>query len=119
LAVAGAAAQRRAELDAGRPLAELAGRVYAGDVEDRSTHPLGAPVPRPKTHPSFSFATQVVILDPAGRVARVIAAHDVGRAVNPKLCEGQLEGSVHMGLGYALSEELPCEDGMPVTFGLR
>src|SRR5205823_2554337 len=107
LAVTRAAAQLRADLDAGHALGALAGRVYAGDVEDRSTHPLGANVARPKTHPSFSFATQVVILDEAGRVARVIAAHDVGRAVNPKLCEGQLEGSVHMGLGYALSEELP------------
>jgi CO/xanthine dehydrogenase Mo-binding subunit len=41
-----------------------------------------------------------------------VAAHDVGRAVNPALCEGQIEGSVHMGLGYALTEELPCVDGM-------
>ncbi len=49
----------------------------------------------------------------------MVAAHDVGRAVNPALCEGQIEGSVHMGLGYALTEELPCEDGMPVTFKLR
>jgi CO/xanthine dehydrogenase Mo-binding subunit len=61
----------------------------------------------------------VVVLDEKGRVERVIAAHDVGRAVNPALCEGQIEGSIHMGLGYALTEELPCEDGMPVTFALR
>ncbi|MCL6645897.1 MAG: molybdopterin-dependent oxidoreductase, partial [Dehalococcoidia bacterium] len=46
-------------------------------------------------------------------------AHDVGRAVNPALCEGQIEGSIHMGLGYALTEELECRDGMPVTFKLR
>jgi xanthine dehydrogenase molybdenum-binding subunit len=52
-------------------------------------------------------------------VARLIAAHDVGRVVNPDLCEGQLEGSLHMGLGYALTEELPCEQGRPVTFKLR
>ena len=55
----------------------------------------------------------------SGRVARVVAAHDVGRAVNPALCEGQIEGAIHMGLGYALTEELPCDDGMPVTFKLR
>ncbi|MBP1607166.1 MAG: selenium-dependent molybdenum hydroxylase 1, partial [Acidobacteria bacterium] len=41
------------------------------------------------------------------------------RAVNPDLCRGQIEGAIHMGLGYALTEELPCEDGMPVTFSLR
>lgn len=39
--------------------------------------------------------------------------------MNPALCEGQIEGSVHMGLGYALTEELPCENGMPVTSSLR
>jgi len=39
--------------------------------------------------------------------------------VNPLLCRGQIEGSIHMGLGYALTEELPCEDGMPVTHSLR
>jgi CO/xanthine dehydrogenase Mo-binding subunit len=54
----------------------------------------------------------VCILDATGRVETFIAAHDVGRAVNPALCEGQIEGAVHMGLGYALTEELPCEDGM-------
>ena len=71
-------------------------------------------MPRIKTHTSYGFATQVVVLDAAGRVERVIAAHDVGRVVNPALCRGQIEGSIHMGLGYALTEELPCEDGMPV-----
>ena len=79
------------------------------------TTPLGAATDRPKTHTAFGYATQVCILDEQGRVARVVAAHDVGRAVNPALCAGQIEGSIHMGLGYALTEELPCEDGMPVT----
>ena len=53
---------------------------------------------------TFSYATQVVILDDDGRIERVVAAHDVGRAINPKSCAGQMEGGVHMGLGYALSE---------------
>ncbi len=48
-----------------------------------------------------------------------MAAHDVGRAVNPALCEGQIEGAIHMGLGYALTEDLPCENGWPVTYKLR
>ena len=48
------------------------------------------------------------------------AAHDVGRAVNPLLCEGQVEGAVHMGLGYALSEGFPCdENGRPLNTTLR
>lgn len=118
-AVVSAALKLRADLDAGLTLPELAGRVYAADIVVDDTTPLGADVPRIKTHTSFGYATQVVILDASGRVERVIAAHDVGRAVNPALCEGQVEGSVHMGLGYALTEELPCEDGVPVTFSLR
>ncbi len=61
----------------------------------------------------------LIELDEQGRVARVVAAHDVGRAVNPALCEGQIQGAVHMGLGYALTEELECVDGMPTTFKLR
>ena len=118
-AVVEAARKLRAELDAGRTLAELAGRVYEADLVTRDTTAVGADVPRVKTHTAFGFATQVVILDGGGRVARVIAAHDVGRAVNPAQCEGQIEGGVHMGLGYALTEELPCPGGIPATHKLR
>jgi len=118
-AVTSAAAKLRADLNAGLRLPDLVGRVYAGDVLVDDTTPLGADVPKVKTHTSFGYATQVCILDDQGRVARIVAAHDVGRAVNPALCEGQIEGSIHMGLGYALTEELSCADGMPVTFKLR
>jgi len=45
------------------------------------------------------------VLDDEGRLEKVVAAHDVGRALNPTLIEGQIEGGVHMGLGQALSEE--------------
>ena len=54
-----------------------------------------------------------MILDEEGRLAKVIAAHDVGRALNPMLVEGQIEGGVHMGLGQALSEEFVVEGGVP------
>ncbi len=118
-AVVAAAKKLRADLDLGFGLEQLMGRVYEGDVRIDDTTPLGANVPKIKTHTTFGWATQVVILDAAGRVERVVAAHDVGRAVNPQFCEGQIEGAVHMGLGYALTEELPCEDGLPVTSKLR
>jgi selenium-dependent xanthine dehydrogenase len=117
-AVRSAALKLRADLDSGARLADLAGRVYAADevVDDTTSLESGkTPI---KTHTSYGFATQVVVLDALGRVERVIAAHDVGRAVNPALCEAQIEGSVAMGLGYALTEELPCVDGMPVTTSL-
>ncbi len=118
-AVLEAGAKLKADLDGGRTLKELAGRCYAGDVVTRDTTALGAKVERIKTHTSYGYATQVVVLDAQGKVERVIAAHDVGRVVNPQLCEGQIEGSVHMGLGYALTEELPTVNGMPATFKLR
>jgi xanthine dehydrogenase molybdenum-binding subunit len=117
-AVTAAARRLREDLDRGLKLPDLVGRIYAADDCLRDTTPLAAAVANPKTHTSYGFATQVVVLDDTGRVERVIAAHDVGRIVNPGLCEGQIEGAVHMGLGYALTEELPCVDGMPVTFSL-
>jgi len=118
-AAVSAARKLKADLDAGRPLSVLAGRVYDADEVVDDTTPLGADTGRIKTHTAYGFATQVVILDADGRVERVVAAHDVGRVVNPTLCRGQIEGAIHMGLGYALTEELPCENGMPVTSSLR
>jgi xanthine dehydrogenase molybdenum-binding subunit len=117
-AVTSAARKLRADLDTGLGLAALAGRVYAADEVTDDTTPLGREGPRIKTHTTYSFATQIVVLDADGRLERVIAAHDVGRAVNPAACEAQIEGAIHMGLGYALTEELPCVDGMPVSFSL-
>jgi xanthine dehydrogenase molybdenum-binding subunit len=118
-AVRDAALKLAADLNGSQSLAGLVGKVYAAEVLIEDTTPPGADVLKVKTHTSFGFATQLVILDSEGRVERVVAAHDVGRALNPALCEGQIEGSVHMGLGYALTEDLPCPDGMPATFKLR
>lgn len=118
-AVLDAAAKLKADLDAGHTLAALAGRVYEGETVIRDTTALGADVPKIKTHTTFGYATQMVVLDEQGRVARVVAAHDAGRVLNPGLATGQIQGAVHMGLGYALTEELRCENGMPVTFKLK
>jgi selenium-dependent xanthine dehydrogenase len=118
-AVESAARKLRADLDAGGTLSDLIGKVYEGDIVIDDTTSPSAPAGRIKTHTAFGFATQLCILDAQGRVERMVAAHDVGRAVNPALCEGQIQGAIQMGLGYALTEELPCQDGMPVTFKLR
>ena len=103
------------------PIENLAGREYRGDyVCDFTTKP-GTPeaLKNPTTHMTFSYATQVVILDENGRLDRVIAAHDVGRAINPKACAGQIEGGVHMGLGYALSENFTSTNGVPDSLLLQ
>ncbi|MEE8277266.1 MAG: selenium-dependent xanthine dehydrogenase [Thermoanaerobaculia bacterium] len=118
-AVMKAAEKLKADLDRGKTLDELVGKVYAADVLIDDTTAPGQTTEKIKTHTAYGFATQVCILDESGKVERMVAAHDVGRAINPALCEGQIEGSVHMGLGYALTEDLPCPDGMPATFKLR
>jgi xanthine dehydrogenase molybdenum-binding subunit len=98
----------------------LVGRTYSGEVKIDDTTALGTTKNGAiKTHTAFGWATQMVVLDAAGAVTRVVAAHDVGRALNPQQCEAQVQGAVHMGLGYALTEELPCRDGVPVTFDIR
>jgi xanthine dehydrogenase molybdenum-binding subunit len=116
-----AAGRLRADLDARGSLEALAGSVYEGDflIDDTTSPGETNREGKIKTHTAFGFATQVCILNEKGELDRVIAAHDVGRAINPALCEGQIEGSVHMGLGYALTEDLPCPDGMPASFRLR
>jgi len=100
-------------------LEDLEGRRFNGEyVCDFTTTP-GADVAEPVTHMAFGYATQVVILSDDGMIEKVIAAHDVGRAINPQLCAGQIEGGVHMGLGYALSEDFPCTGGKPDSLKLR
>jgi len=87
------------------------------------TGKLGDPAnPTPTIHAAFGFAAQLAVVDrESGKVERVVAVHDVGRAVNPMLCAGQIEGAVHMGLGYAMTEEFPTdpETGFPEFSTLR
>ncbi|MGE3689051.1 MAG: molybdopterin cofactor-binding domain-containing protein [Acidimicrobiia bacterium] len=96
---------------------------YEGEYRVDWTTKLGTPgIEHPIIHSTFSYAAQLVIVDrESGDIERVVAVHDVGRAVNPMLCEGQVEGSVHMGLGYALTESFPHDPatGFPVPSTLR
>ena len=96
---------------------------HFGEYRVDWTTKLGEPgVENPIIHSTFGYAAQLVIVDrETGKIEHVVAAHDVGRAVNPQLCEGQIEGSVHMGLGYALSEDFPSdpETGFPLNKTLR
>ena len=94
---------------------------YEGEYRVDWTNSLSDGVEHPIIHSTFGYAAQLVVLEPdTGDVNRVVAVHDVGRAVNPMLCEGQIEGSVHMGLGYALTEGFPAdEDARPRNDTLR
>jgi xanthine dehydrogenase molybdenum-binding subunit len=96
---------------------------HLGEYRVDWTHKLGAPgIEHPIIHSTFGYAAQLVVADRAtGAIERVVAAHDVGRAINPQLCAGQIEGSVHMGLGYALTEDFPADPatGFPTLDTLR
>jgi xanthine dehydrogenase molybdenum-binding subunit len=107
---------RRAMADGCRP-----GVDYEGEYRVDWTHHLGE-VEQPVIHSAFGYAAQLVVMDPETQaIEEVVAVHDVGKAVNPLLCEGQIEGSVHMGLGYALTEDFPAdrETGVPSNMTLR
>ena len=106
-AVRMAAVELKKALDeAGGSLEALEGREFYAEFFE-PTDKLGADVPFPKSHVAYGFAPHVVILDDDGRVKEVYAAHDSGKVVNPISIQGQIEGGVLMGLGYALTEKFP------------
>ena len=100
-------------------LSQLVGKEYSGSyLIDWTTKP-GDKVDKVVTHFAYGYATQLVILDETGEVEKVIAAHDAGKIINPVLFEGQIEGAVHMGLGYALSEDLPMKNGQLMSTKMK
>lgn len=101
--------------NAGKTLKDLIGNVYYAEYLAK-TDPLGAKVPNPVSHVAYGYATQMCILEPkTGKVEQMIAAHDVGKAVNPLSCEGQIEGGVVMSMGFALREKYPIDENcMPI-----
>ena len=112
-AVRMAAVDLKAALEeAGGNLGALEGREFFAEFFD-PTDKLGTDKPNPKSHVAYGFATHVVILDDEGRVKEVWAAHDAGKVVNPTAIQGQIEGGVLMGLGYALTEDFPLKDCVP------
>jgi xanthine dehydrogenase molybdenum-binding subunit len=113
-AVIDAARNLRAAVGDGR-LQDLAGQEFPGEWVVDWTSALGEGVADPVTHFAYGWAAQVVILDDDGHLARVVAAQDVGGIMDRLAMEGQVEGGVHMGLGYALTEDLEVLDGMPAT----
>jgi selenium-dependent xanthine dehydrogenase len=98
-------------------LAELEGKEYYEEFIG-VTDPMGSDKENPVSHLAYGYATQVVILGEDGKVKKVVAAHDVGRAINPSNVEGQIEGGVVMGLGFGLTENPKIEGGRPtVSYG--
>lgn len=100
-------------------LTELSGKTYKGEFVCDWTSKPGSGKENPVIHYSYGYAAQVCILNEEGGIDKIVAAHDAGKIMNPMLFEGQIEGGVHMGLGYALTEELPMKDGYLVNDKMR
>ncbi len=96
-------------------LYELSGKSYFGQFTCDWTTKPGVTDREPIIHYSYGYAAQLCILDESGKIKKMIAAHDAGKIMNPMLFEGQIEGGVHMGLGYALTEDLPMENGFLIS----
>lgn len=102
-----------------KTLKDLVGNSYFGEfIVDWTTKP-GDKTKKSITHYSYGYAAQLVVLNNDGSIKKVVAAHDAGKIMNPTLFEGQIEGAVAMGLGYAISEDFPMENGFPKSFKLN
>lgn len=115
--VTGEAARRAGEklkmaLDGGKTIGELEGMEFYGEYSVQ-TDPLGAIKENPISHVSYSYGTQVIILNEEGKITKAVSAFDVGTPVNIQSVEGQIEGGMVMGIGYGVTEEFKCEDGIP------
>ena len=98
-----------------RSLSDLKGQEFYGEYYAK-TNPLGADVPNPVSHVAYGYATQMCVVDKeTGKIKKIVAAHDVGKAINPLSCEGQIEGGVVMSMGYALTEQYPLDHGKPTA----
>lgn len=116
-----AAQKLKAALAGGKSVADLNGQEFY-DEFSAITDPMGSPKDFPVSHVSYSYGAQVVVLDSQGKVEKVVAAYDVGTPVNIQSVEGQIEGGIIMGLGFALTEDFPVQGGYPLlkfgTLGL-
>ena len=111
----------RAAMARARAAGCVPGVDYEGEHRVDWTNALSEGLEHPVIHSAFGYAAQMVVINrETGAISKVVAAHDVGHAMNPLLCEGQIEGAVHMGLGYALTEDFPADaDGRPTNMTLR
>lgn len=95
-------------------LALLNGREFYGEYLAK-TDKMGADVEYPVSHVAYGYATQVCLLNEDGTIEKMVACHDLGKVVNPKSAEGQVEGGVIMSCGYALTEQYPLVNCTPTA----
>ncbi|MFU1792341.1 selenium-dependent xanthine dehydrogenase [Paenibacillus azoreducens] len=105
-----AAQKLRVELDMGRSFTDLEGKEFYGEFS-AETDGLNSDKKNPVSHAGYGYASEVVVLQEDGKIERIVAAYDVGQVVNPRAAEGQIEGGIVMGMGYALTENFALENG--------
>jgi len=111
-AVKKACLQVKEELDKGKTIADLEGKEYF-DEFTCVTDPITTDKEHPYSHAAYTYGVQMVELSNDGKVKKVTAVYDAGQIINLRNAEGQVEGGIVMGLGYALTEDYPLKDGIP------
>ena len=111
-AVRRACVKLKMQTDRGLSLSDLEGCEYY-DEYTGLTDPITSEKEHPVSHIAYSYGVQVVVLDEKGKLEKVKAVYDVGQVINRKSVEGQIEGGVVMGLGYALTEDFPLDNCVP------
>ncbi|GHU35433.1 selenium-dependent xanthine dehydrogenase [Spirochaetia bacterium] len=108
-----AAVQLKEALNAaGGDLSRLEGQEFFAEYSGL-TDPMGSTKPNPVSHVAYGYAATVAVLDAEGKIENITAAYDLGNVVNPPAAEGQIEGGLIMGMGYALTEDFPLDNGRP------
>jgi len=95
-------------------LCALEGQEFYGEYHP-VTDPMGSEKQNPVSHVAYGYAAQVASLDEDGKLTKITAAYDLGTLVNPKSAEGQIEGGILMGTGYALTEDYPLVNSIPTA----
>lgn len=109
------APETAAVLFTAKDLAPLEGEDFLGEYLAK-TDPMGkSGKENPVSHVAYGYAVDVCILREDGLIDKIVAAHDVGKVVNRKACQGQIEGGVVMGCGFALTESYPLEHCVPTA----
>lgn len=102
---------------------EVVGWMKANGLSARTKHEYHAPKTQPlgtggDMHFAFSYATQAALIEvdmETGEVhvLKILSSTDIGRAINPLMLQGQIEGGIIMAMGNCLTEAFIIEDGMP------
>lgn len=94
-----------------KDVAALEGVLIEGEYSG-VTDPMGSPKEHPKSHIAYGYGACTTVLSENGKVELLDVAYDVGRVINPRACEGQIEGGTIMGMGYALTEDFKMDNGI-------